>query len=1132
MIPNFIYKSLPIFLIAAAMSAGTGTVFAEKYQRPQNPSSIPGAGLNKIFSSGSAYGPLGQDRTIAAEDQLLLFWSEPPSPSSNVNYAAYHFQIMNYLNTPSLPSSQRLYADGSLTGDSVTDAASGAKIPAIGGSEYSVILAGDMIGSGYDQPVSVWETYDSAASVPGYKIFAAALTVNSSTLKFQDSGITGDIVGAVESNTGNILNAHIRATMADLTGSGRKDLVIAWQDSNYIEIAVYGWSSSSASHLTLLGSLSTAATAPTTTTEYSYFALGAGNFTEDSTSQIALAGFNGNGTLYIKLFKFENSGAIVPEGAASFPALYNGLLSQMVMATGDFTGNNYKDCIALALTDNADVGSNNTALYIARPSPDLQSISVSSDSSAKQYQFQPNANPMAASIGCGDLNGDGKDEIVLDVGNEVIVFEPVQNGSYLTPHEKSNTFVNGTTDETDYQYSSSFLKVASVEQSRSADITVARNEYSDDGSGNIYQSLDVAVIEAIDSNFTLNTVAEDNTTLSENITYTSGSVGLRRHYALALGNFGGASLTLGQPTHYYETDITQPLVILNAPPVQFDIFNDTTYDICNVFNGGGNSGNFSTTYSQSTSNTDMMETNVTSSWGVGASLSGSASYLGAKVEASLSTHYGQDFNRVSNSSYTNTVSVDVSAQQEDEIYAIVNNYDIWEYPVIDSGHVRGHVLVTVPSPPQGEWFDTESWTAYSFIPDHVVGNVLSYLTYDSLADNPYMMQKIKGSLSDGFELGTGKFTWSLTTSDFTSNKVSQTETFKLNVDAKATVGGEFGGFGASVTAGVSGDYSNSNLTSHTSTVTSTLGLTVNLSSINQSLGEDQYIVTPYSYWGDNGALVIDYAVQPVLSAPGGTETWWQQRYGHAPDPALALPYLYWPQEGFAVQNPEKIYQTKEIFNSPSSVAPGDTITTTIRIHNYSLIPTDTTVQVKCYVGDPNSGGTLIKSINGDSVFSTPSYIPSRGSQILSFKWIAPSQVNARFIHSGDFVHVWADVDPNGTMKEIHTNNNLGWSILEVPGIVTGVNEAQLRPAHFGLSQNYPNPFNPTTMINYQIPKDTHVTISIYNVLGERVATIVDGDESAGYHQAIFNGARFASGIYFYRMTTPSFSRVDKMLLLK
>ena len=88
------------------------------------------------------------------------------------------------------------------------------------------------------------------------------------------------------------------------------------------------------------------------------------------------------------------------------------------------------------------------------------------------------------------------------------------------------------------------------------------------------------------------------------------------------------------------------------------------------------------------------------------------------------------------------------------------------------------------------------------------------------------------------------------------------------------------------------------------------------------------------------------------------------------------------------------------------------------------------------------------------------------------------------------------------------------------------------PKSFGLSQNYPNPFNPTTQINYQLPKDAHVTLKVYDVLGQLVATLVDGEVSAGYHKAIFDGATYASGVYFYRISTPGYSRVMKMLMLK
>ena len=1123
--------SLPVLLVLTIV----GVVRAQQLRRAQTSSYQSGPHLNRIFSTSAPYGPLGQDRTIASEDQLLLFWSEPPPNATTNSYDAYHFQILNYLTgQPSVPPDQLLYQDGALTGDSVTDAANGSTHPAIGGNKNSIVVAGDMNGSGYDQAAAVWETYDPSGGTSAAKVFATVLPVNSSTLTFQNSKITGEVVGYVTSNSSSTYDGLIQARMADLMGNGRKELIIAWHDptDNNIHIAVYGWSASSASHLTLLSSLSSAMPVSTSFSYYSLFGLATGDFNHHGVDQIALSGFNSNGSLYIKLFNFDSQDNIVPEGVANVNTVYSGTISRLVMSTGDLTGDSYRDDIALLLSYSGQNGSGpNTTLYLAQTDTSLQNISVSSDSSISTDNFQNSGSLMACSMACGDLLGSRMDEVVTDVGNEVAVFEASQNGSYLLPVLKSTAYVTGASDGEDYLYSDSYLKVGAVDQTSKSDIVVLRNEFSL-GSSSAYQALDVAVFGATDTNFTLTQLANKNSYMSENVSSSNGTNGLRRHYSLALGDFDGGSLKLGTPTYFQVDSIIQPLVILNAPPVQFDVFNDTSFDICSVFNGGRNAGAFSASYSQSTTNTNMMETSVTSSWGVGASLSGSASYLGSKVEASLDTHYGQNFSDVQNSKYTNTVSVDVSAQQEDEIYAIIDNYDLWEYPVLDSGKVRGHVLVTVPSPPEGEWFDTESWTAYSFIPDHVVGNVLSYLTYDSLANNPYMMKKIKGSLSDGFELGTGKFTWSLTTSDFQSNNVSQSETFNLNVSAKATVGGSFGGFGASVTAGVSGDYSNSNLTSHTSSVTSTLGLTVNLGSINQSIGEDQYIVTPYSYWGNNGALVIDYAVQPVVSAPGGTPTWWQQMYGQAPDPALALPYRYWPQEGFAVQDPEKVYQTKEIFSTPAAPAPGDTITTTVRVHNYSLIPTDTTVQVSFFLGNPQNGGTIIKSVTGDSVFSTPDYIPARGSQILSFKWIAPSEVRSSFIHNYDYVHLWADVDPQNTMTEIHKDNNLGWSILQIPGIVTGVLGQSHQPVAFSLNQNYPNPFNPTTVISYTIPKAGYVTLKVYDVLGREVATLVNGNENIGAYHVEFNGSRLASGVYFYRLISGSHIVTRKMMMLK
>jgi hypothetical protein len=76
----------------------------------------------------------------------------------------------------------------------------------------------------------------------------------------------------------------------------------------------------------------------------------------------------------------------------------------------------------------------------------------------------------------------------------------------------------------------------------------------------------------------------------------------------------------------------------------------------------------------------------------------------------------------------------------------------------------------------------------------------------------------------------------------------------------------------------------------------------------------------------------------------------------------------------------------------------------------------------------------------------------------------------------------------------------------------------LGPKNYLLEQNYPNPFNPSTTLRYALPEAVHVTLAIYNTLGQKVAELVDGDLSAGYHEARWEAAGLASGIYFARLT--------------
>jgi len=93
------------------------------------------------------------------------------------------------------------------------------------------------------------------------------------------------------------------------------------------------------------------------------------------------------------------------------------------------------------------------------------------------------------------------------------------------------------------------------------------------------------------------------------------------------------------------------------------------------------------------------------------------------------------------------------------------------------------------------------------------------------------------------------------------------------------------------------------------------------------------------------------------------------------------------------------------------------------------------------------------------------------------------------------------------------------------------------PKEYSLAQNYPNPFNPVTTIHYELPKDDHVAIEIYNILGTRIATLVDIAHKAGRYELVWNGrndsgAQVSSGVYFYKLKTRSFTDVKKMILIK
>ncbi len=117
---------------------------------------------------------------------------------------------------------------------------------------------------------------------------------------------------------------------------------------------------------------------------------------------------------------------------------------------------------------------------------------------------------------------------------------------------------------------------------------------------------------------------------------------------------------------------------------------------------------------------------------------------------------------------------------------------------------------------------------------------------------------------------------------------------------------------------------------------------------------------------------------------------------------------------------------------------------------------------------------------------------------------------------------WTNFDPQ------YTNYASSFPVTSVEPVAA--NDQQ--PQHFTLEQNYPNPFNPSTRIRFSVPQSQFVRLEVYSILGQKVATLVQDVLPAGAFEVSFDGRNLASGMYIYRLETPSFSRAAKMMLVK
>lgn len=223
---------------------------------------------------------------------------------------------------------------------------------------------------------------------------------------------------------------------------------------------------------------------------------------------------------------------------------------------------------------------------------------------------------------------------------------------------------------------------------------------------------------------------------------------------------------------------------------------------------------------------------------------------------------------------------------------------------------------------------------------------------------------------------------------------------------------------------------------------------------------------------------------------------------------------------------ETFCPTVSIQHFPADPESGELVTITARIHNFSLIPTQGLVGVSFHIGDPDDAGTLIVGEGGITKVYTDTAIPARGRKNVEMKWRVPNDI-------GTFPRIYGLIDTEQAIPQIHVNNNKGWSVLGKTTDVGVEGHADLNlPLAFALKQNYPNPFNPATMIEFSIPNPERVTLAVFNILGQRVATLITGQLDAGTHSYYWDASGLASGLYIYRLEADGFAQSRKMMFIK
>jgi hypothetical protein len=220
-----------------------------------------------------------------------------------------------------------------------------------------------------------------------------------------------------------------------------------------------------------------------------------------------------------------------------------------------------------------------------------------------------------------------------------------------------------------------------------------------------------------------------------------------------------------------------------------------------------------------------------------------------------------------------------------------------------------------------------------------------------------------------------------------------------------------------------------------------------------------------------------------------------------------------------------------------------------------LVRAATAAPTTYFDSEPDSGYSVDNLAPGAPMMFAAAYNQPGGTQL---SWVSPEDEDFQYHRiyrsatedftpgAGNLAHTtssteWLDTIENG-QSYFYKISSVDFSGNEsepsAPDPVTAISDSPVTPEGFDLHQNVPNPFNPATAIRYDVPAGGgHVSLRVYDVAGRLVCTLVDGDQTPGVKNVLWNGSDsrgtgVASGVYFYRLTAPGYEQTRKMLLMK